>query len=90
MLLRSCSAVGAHACGSGGSDTPVSDQICKELRGGSAPIQMYSAKRQADYPAPADFARHLYGHAKIGCADQLTGNDGLRGFLEAWGVNPDA
>ena len=77
------------ACSGGGSDTPVSDQICSELRSGMVPAQMYTPARQADYPDGEAFAGHLYGHAKIGCPDELATNEGLRGFLEAWGVNPD-
>lgn len=76
------------ACG-GGSDTPVSDQICKELGQGLTPIQMYTAERQEKYPTPQQFADHLYGHAAIGCKNELRLNDGLRGFLQAWNINPD-
>lgn len=76
------------ACG-GGSDTPASDAFCRDLRSGLTVMNIYQGVKDR-YDSPAEFADVAYGHAKIGCADQLTTNEGLRTFLEAWGINPDA
>lgn len=71
------------------SDTPVSDAFCADLRSGLTVMNIYGGVK-AKYPTPADFADAAYGHVKIGCPEQLQSNEGLRSFLQAWGINPDA
>ena len=37
-----------------------------------------------------EFLMRAYGWAAISCPDQLQSNNGLREYLESWGINPDA
>jgi hypothetical protein len=76
-------------CADKGSDTPASDAFCADLRSGLTIMNIYGGVR-ARYDSPADFAQVAYGHALISCPGELTTNEGLRTFLQAWGINPDA
>jgi hypothetical protein len=75
--------------GCSGSDTMTrSEAFCSSLRAGSNPIQLYDAVRNSK--TPAEFASDAFGYAATECPEQLQSNVGLRTFLEAWGINPDA
>jgi len=73
--------------GCGGSSTK-SEAFCADLRAGMSPMSIYSGVRD-DY-TPEKFADLAYGFAAMSCKEQLSANEGLRAFLQAWNINPDA
>lgn len=75
-------------CSDDTSDTPVSDAFCADLRAGLTVMNIYQGVKDR-YDSPAAFAEVAYGHAAIGCPDELATNEGLRTFLQAWDINPD-
>ena len=75
------------ACSSSSTERP-SDAFCHDLRDGLTPIQIYGGVK-TKY-TPSKFADLAYGFSKISCPEQLTSNEDLRAFLEAWQINPDA
>jgi len=65
----------------------LSEAFCNDLESGATPFQIWRGVKN-DYE-PAKFADLAYGFAAISCPEQLRSNDGLRGYLEGWGINPD-
>lgn len=79
----------AFAVSSCGSDSAKpSEEYCNDLKDGLSVFQIYEGVKD-QYPNPAEFADLAYGFASISCPEQLKTNEGLRGYLEAWGINPD-
>lgn len=73
----------------GGSST-LSEAFCNDLRAGASPFQILSPKVKDGTYTPQEAADRAYGMAPIGCPEQLTSNEALRGYLEGFGINPDA
>lgn len=84
VCLVLCAVTG---CSSSNSH-PVSGAFCSDLKNGLSLFQLYQPVKSKF--TPAEFAGRAYGYAAISCPEQLQTNEGLRGFLKAWGVDPDA
>jgi hypothetical protein len=75
------------ACASSSTPT-LSEAFCNDLQGGATLFQIYGGVQ--DQYTPDEFADSAYGMAAISCPDELASNIGLRSYLEAWDINPDA
>lgn len=73
------------------SDTLLlSEAFCNDLESGLSVFQIYEGGLSSGaYETPEEFADLAYGFAATTCPSQLTDNEGLRGYLESWGVDPD-
>ena len=68
----------------------LSEAFCNDLESGLSLFQIYEGGLSSGaYETPEEFADLAYGFAATTCEDQLTDNEGLRGYLESWGVDPD-
>ena len=86
LIFWGCSAMMSS---DGGSST-LSEAFCNDLRAGASPFQILSPKVKDGTYTPQEAADRAYGMAPIGCPEQLTSNEALRGYLEGFGINPDA
>lgn len=73
LLLASCS-----------DDKPtISEAFCNDLRNGATVMNLY------DGSDPQDYADDVYGRVALSCPEQLDTNEGLRSYLESWGITPE-
>ncbi len=78
--------VGPSQSGAG----PVSDAICNDLGpNGLSIFQLKASSPKTTEMSGEEFAGMLYGHIATGCPELLK-DEGVRGFLTSWGINPDA
>lgn len=70
----------------GGSGQTLSEAFCSDMRAGLSVNQTMSG---GSYRGQ-DAADKAYGFAAISCPEQLQTNEGLRAYLDAWNINPDA
>lgn len=68
-----------------------SEAFCSDLDAGLSIFQIYeSGLDGGSYDSIEEFADLAYGFAAISCPEALESDEALRGFLEEWGINPDA
>lgn len=82
VRLLAVVAVAVTACGD--SPPTLSEAFCNDLRNGANAAFII---RDGEPSERADLA---FGFAAISCPEQLRTNEGLRNYLEAWNINPDA
>lgn len=70
------------------SSLTLSQAFCNDLEDGLTIMNVYGGV--SDQFTPQEFADYAYGAAAISCPDELKDNEGLRTFLEAWDIDPDA
>lgn len=69
---------------------PISDAICNDLgANGLSLFQLKASTAKTSAMTGQEFAEYLYGNLAAGCPALLK-DEGIRGFLTQWGVNPDA
>lgn len=73
----------------GEPDRPISDAICTDLENGLTPIQIGLPGIRAGDRTAAETPDWFHGHVLLACPEQLDTNEGLRGYLEANGINPN-
>jgi hypothetical protein len=78
------------SCSSDGGDMSPSEAFCSDLRSGLSVFQILQPQVESGRYTPEQAADRAYGFAAISCPDELRNNQGLRGYLEGWGINPDA
>lgn len=81
--------VGLAACGS--DDTSdLSGAYCADLESGASIASLAaSASQVIDDMTPERYAARVFVWVEDSCPEQLDSNQGLRGFLEANGIDPD-
>jgi hypothetical protein len=91
LAASSVAALGLVAgCGGSSGNMSLSEAFCSDLRKGLTPVQILGpAVRNGTYDARTA-ADRAYGFAANECPEQLQTNEGLRGYLEGMGINPDA
>lgn len=68
-----------------------SEAFCSDLESGLSVFQIFEGGLDGgSYDSIEEFADLAYGYAAVSCPDTLQEDEGLRGFLEEWGINPDA
>lgn len=68
----------------------LSEAFCNDLSEGLSLFQLYEGGLEGgSYDTPEEFADLAYGFAWMSCPDQLEENEGLRDYLQAWGIDPD-
>lgn len=68
----------------------LSEAFCNDLAEGLSLFQLYEGGLSSGaYETPEDFADLAYGFAWLSCPEQLEENEGLRAYLESWGIDPD-
>lgn len=75
-------------CGGGddGEDPALSEAFCRDLDSGLSVAQTFSGQNLYE---PEELPDRAWGMALASCPEQLHTNEGLRGFLEANGIDPD-
>ena len=68
----------------------LSEAFCNDLSEGFSLFQLYEGGLEGgSYETPEEFANLAYGFAWLSCPEQLEENEGLRTYLESWGIDPD-
>lgn len=77
-------------CG-GGSDEvlPLGVAFCNDLENGSTPFQILNDSVKDGTYTPRSAAEMANQWARESCPEQLKANEGLRSYLEGWGIDPD-
>jgi hypothetical protein len=73
-----------------GDTTDLSGAYCADLRDGASVASLAgSASQVIDDMTPERYAARVFVWVEGSCPEQLDSNEGLRGFLEANGIDPD-
>lgn len=80
------------ACGGTGTSGTgeVGEAFCSDLRAGMTPAQILGAKVKSGEYTPRKAADRAYAWAATECPEQLKSNETLRGYLDGFGIDPDA